>query len=585
MKTMKFWRSALVLTLALTIMLSVTGGTIAWFTDSVTSANNEIKSGNLDIELEYWNGNTYEKVTTDTKLFKENALWEPGYTEVAYLKVSNAGNLALKYQLGVNVAEEKAGETKDDKIINLSEHLKFAVVESTADLAGTYTRETAQAAAANGDALETSYVFKDMKAGAAPHYLALIICMPESVGNEANHNGTNVPSITLGVKLEATQLAEESDSFNNQYDIDAQFELVPGAANDAYSLEKKLETAKYGDVITLLPGEYNLTKSLTIPAGVTLKGAQAGVPANEWVNDDNAEKTVLMFNTADYAIDIAQTPNTAYNDIVIDGIMINGSGIHTKKSGDGSLCLENIKVINCAVVNAQEGIILMHTLGAVIENNYVENVQNQAIALTNYFNYIEDNDGICDKAPAYIRNNVIKNVTATEAGAIQLTQGVGSVVISDNTVMNVTSLVGDEWSSPVTRAAIAVKETCEDGVITIDNNTIKDVDRGIAIYKFTATECTYYSTATPDESKVVISNNKITNFTEFGIATKNLHEHNSVDYCTVHDNTPIEITDNSFDTATNALQIGQENSGWTVTATGNKLNGTTDNAVNGTFEQ
>ena len=29
------------------------GTTFAWFTDSVTSANNIIKSGNLDIELEY----------------------------------------------------------------------------------------------------------------------------------------------------------------------------------------------------------------------------------------------------------------------------------------------------------------------------------------------------------------------------------------------------------------------------------------------------------------------------------------------------------------------------------------------------
>ena len=32
------------------------GTTFAWFTDSVTSANNIIKSGNLDIELEYWDG-------------------------------------------------------------------------------------------------------------------------------------------------------------------------------------------------------------------------------------------------------------------------------------------------------------------------------------------------------------------------------------------------------------------------------------------------------------------------------------------------------------------------------------------------
>ena len=32
------------------------GTTFAWFTDSVTSANNVIVAGNLDLTLEYWNG-------------------------------------------------------------------------------------------------------------------------------------------------------------------------------------------------------------------------------------------------------------------------------------------------------------------------------------------------------------------------------------------------------------------------------------------------------------------------------------------------------------------------------------------------
>ena len=38
------------------------GTTFAWFTDSVTSANNIIKSGNLDIELEYWDGKAWKTV-------------------------------------------------------------------------------------------------------------------------------------------------------------------------------------------------------------------------------------------------------------------------------------------------------------------------------------------------------------------------------------------------------------------------------------------------------------------------------------------------------------------------------------------
>ena len=41
---------------ALSLLLCVcmlVGSTFAWFTDSVTSANNIIKSGNLDVELYY----------------------------------------------------------------------------------------------------------------------------------------------------------------------------------------------------------------------------------------------------------------------------------------------------------------------------------------------------------------------------------------------------------------------------------------------------------------------------------------------------------------------------------------------------
>ena len=45
--------SVMALLLCFSMLLSTT---FAWFTDSVTSGNNIIKSGNLDIELEYWNG-------------------------------------------------------------------------------------------------------------------------------------------------------------------------------------------------------------------------------------------------------------------------------------------------------------------------------------------------------------------------------------------------------------------------------------------------------------------------------------------------------------------------------------------------
>ena len=82
------------------------GTTFAWFTDSVTSGNNIIKSGNLDIEMYYADGT--RAVPADGSAQWTDAskgamfsydLWEPGYTDVRHIKIENKGSLDLKYQL------------------------------------------------------------------------------------------------------------------------------------------------------------------------------------------------------------------------------------------------------------------------------------------------------------------------------------------------------------------------------------------------------------------------------------------------------------------------------------------------------
>ena len=213
------------------------GTTFAWFTDSVTSGRNTIKAGNLDVVLEYWNGTKYAEVTETTKLFNDAAHWEPGHTEVAYLKVSNAGSLALKYQLSVNVYEEITGTNVADEEFYLSDHLVFKVVDkkiaSDADL---FTRDTAIAAAGDvkgikdrlsGNKTVHKSGEKSLKNTGDADYVALIIYMPTTVGNEANYKtGTTAPSITMGVNLVATQEVKESDSFNNEYDKEATYPVV-----------------------------------------------------------------------------------------------------------------------------------------------------------------------------------------------------------------------------------------------------------------------------------------------------------------------------------------------------------------------
>ena len=208
-----------VLSLVLCFSMLV-GTTFAWFTDSVTSANNIIMSGNLDVELYFQveGQNDWTKVTENTTIFKENALWEPGHTEVVKLKVVNEGSLALKYNLGVNVVSEVGSVNANGNAFKLSDYIKFAVING----AQTYTREEAVAAAeaVGATALKTAYNSGATTLLASEEkVVTMVVYMPTTVGNEANHaKGEAVPTINLGLNLVATQVENEEDAFGKDYD-------------------------------------------------------------------------------------------------------------------------------------------------------------------------------------------------------------------------------------------------------------------------------------------------------------------------------------------------------------------------------
>ena len=178
------------LTSAVALILCVAmlvGTTFAWFTDSVTSANNVIQSGNLDIVLEYWDGDSWEDVAGKSDILT-NTRWEPGVAEVAYLRVANAGSLALKYQLGINIVSETAGVNVAGESFLLSDYLQFGVVENVNGETGAYAnRDAAVAAVTDAKALNTGYTKADsLAANSETVYLALVVYMPTEVGNVAN---------------------------------------------------------------------------------------------------------------------------------------------------------------------------------------------------------------------------------------------------------------------------------------------------------------------------------------------------------------------------------------------------------------
>lgn len=224
-------RALLTSVLALVLSLAMlAGSTFAWFTDTASTGVNRIVSGNLDVGLQYWGvGENGQKkwLTAENSedLFDENALWEPGYTQIVYLKVKNDGNLALTYAMQITPVHETVGVNVDGEEFKLSDYIKFGWTAFTVDGTGAPValgREAAQTGVGDGAQLGKTLhrqTAEPMEAG-AEELVALVAWMPEDVGNEANYS-TVQPTIELSLKVLATQAAVESDSFNSTYDKDA----------------------------------------------------------------------------------------------------------------------------------------------------------------------------------------------------------------------------------------------------------------------------------------------------------------------------------------------------------------------------
>ncbi len=261
--TNKSTKKALLLSILsmLICVAMLVGTTFAWFTDSVTSGKNTITAGNLDVELEYLTEDGWKTVEGATDLLDPNALWEPGHAEVVYLKISNLGTLALKYQFSMNIFNETVSKSVLGNELKLSEYLKYGVVDFTEKFAD---REAAIAAVESDAVKLGKYVDEDtMLKGAAPKTIALVVYMPTTVGNEANYaKGEAIPTIELGVNLVATQFVNENDFFNNEYDEDADLPVFGSATKE----EGKASTVKADNVTTDIPanapaGDYTLTVS------------------------------------------------------------------------------------------------------------------------------------------------------------------------------------------------------------------------------------------------------------------------------------------------------------------------------------
>ena len=214
-----------VMALVMCVVMLV-GTTFAWFTDTASTGVNKIQSGNLDVKLMYSTDMVEWKEANDqTKLFDDNALWEPGYTQVVYLKVVNAGNLALKYEAGFSKNyTSNRGKNVNGDWYRVDNYLKIGTAETETKFA---SREAVWAAiAATEKTLAKDVMLTNdwvtLKAREESKPFAVAIYMPTSVGNEANASRLRPSSVSgLGIEVRATQATVENDSFGTEYDVNA----------------------------------------------------------------------------------------------------------------------------------------------------------------------------------------------------------------------------------------------------------------------------------------------------------------------------------------------------------------------------
>jgi len=260
MKRKNLNRNALV-TSIISLLLCVSmlvGTTFAWFTDEVVTGMNTIAAGNLDVELLAGG----QKVNASTKLFDDVKLWEPGVVVYENLQVANVGSLALQYQMSLNFGNENdlAGH-------KLSEVLQVAVIDKIENA----TRAQVLAAAeGKGTALADFYLAGELEAGASSTEQAVVIFWaPNDNATDNLYNANNGKEtsdkqplhIEFGVKLYATQLMHEEDSFGKDYDS------LAGAWDGI--VDEDVPAADENGVITLTTGAELAAFAISVNEGTS----------------------------------------------------------------------------------------------------------------------------------------------------------------------------------------------------------------------------------------------------------------------------------------------------------------------------
>lgn len=368
------------------------GTTFAWFTDSVTSGNNIIKSGNLDVEMYYADGTQAvpAKDSTDWKDASKEAifncdLWEPGYTEVRHIKISNVGNLALKYQLQLNANGDVTALTDaiDVYYMNPAVQVSSRTALNESNKLGTLTAVLAEMSKTASGTLEAD---KDVN-------VTLALKMRETAGNE--YQNLSIGS-EFSVVLHATQLTSEEDSFGSDYDAYAGLPWDGETVTEALVADEDgvYHITSAADLVAMMNDtkypNCNKYQKVVLETNINLGGhtvsgfgddscffdgifdGQGYTISNFTIDASNRTYYAGLFNQVSQYSD----ENTVIKNLTVKGATVIGPGQVGVIAGgmNGNTVVDNCKVINCTAIGVKKvGAVVGYTAGGTVTNNYAEN--------------------------------------------------------------------------------------------------------------------------------------------------------------------------------------------------------------------
>ena len=443
---------AIVITSAILI-----GSTFAWFTDSASSTGNKIQSGTLKVDLELLDvEDGWTSLKESNEAIFDYDKWEPGFVDVKILKVENEGTLALQW---------KAQFVSQTQLSILANVIDVYVLPSQTeigypadrDLTG-YTRVGTVAEFVNTIETTTYGVLLANESA----YLGIALKMrTEDVGNE--YQGLDIGG-TFDIRIVATQLSYESDSFDNGYDNDA---WVDGMK--VYSANDLQSAISAGNNVVLMKN-ITLTEPIVIPAPAT---TTYSLRSSAQVLDLNGKNLT------------AETTNAINN----QGAIVLTNGTITAKSAyaivnQGDLVIENATINNGINGYGNSSITVTNSIVNTTRGNYSHAIRHVGTgALTIYSGTFTGNGNEViqtESSEAYIYGGTFQKVEKTSylIGGNKLTIYGGTFLAHESNPAahpvtlpapeNVESVSGDATLNPIV-APYSARSGVPDGTTPIDS--------------------------------------------------------------------------------------------------------------------